>query len=116
MLVDAVDDAELKARVSRALERRSLDAPRLKIFYYDMAEAADSSVSSIKNWMREVCAPDAAALINLFENVPGFEAEVRGAPSPQDSQAQAVIEAVEEVLADARKEIGGGLRAVPNVK
>lgn len=73
-----VDDNELKARVSRALERRSLEARRLKTFYFDMAEAADSSVSSVKNWMRQDCAPDAAALLNLFDNVPDFEAEVRG--------------------------------------
>ena len=80
-----MDEQELKARVSGALERRALEAPRLKAFYMDMAEAGDSSVSSVKNWMKQVCAPDSAALLNLFDNVPGFEAEVRGdRPAPPD--------------------------------
>ena len=92
-----VDDNELKARVSKALERRSLEARRLKTFYFDMAEAADSSVSSIKNWMRQDCAPEAAALLNLFDNVPGFEAEVRGGDlRPSDNLAQDIREVLEK--------------------
>ncbi len=110
-----MDDAELKARVSQALERRSLEAKRVKTFLFDMAEAADSSVSSVKNWMGRVCAPDSASLLNLFENVPGFEAEVRGLPSNGGNQAQAVIEAIEEVLADARKGLPEQTRVVPIV-
>lgn len=88
-----MDDNELKARVSRALERRSLEARRLKTFYLDMAEAADSSVSTIKNWMGQVCVPEAAALLNLFDNVPGFEAEVRGdKPDPAAEYRQGIAE------------------------
>ena len=78
-----MDEEDLKARVGRAIERRALEAPRLKTFYFDMAVAADSSVNSVKNWQKRVCAPDSAALLNLFDNVPGFEAEVRGEkPAP----------------------------------
>ena len=96
-----MDDNELKARVARALERRSLEARRLKTFYFDMAEAADSSVSSIKNWMRQDCVPEAAALLNLFDNVPGFEAEVRGtteAPPLDSAKATAHLKAALEAL------------------
>lgn len=97
-----MDDNELKARVSRALERRSLEARRLKTFYFDMAEAADSSVSSVKNWMRQDCAPDAAALLNLFDNVSGFEAEVRGIMEAPAGDPLARIEtAVAELKANA---------------
>ena len=101
-----MDDAELRARVKQALERRSLKAPRLKTFYYDMAEAADSSVGAVKNWLQGNNTPEPHFLLNLFENVPGFEKEVRGISPATDNQAQAVIEAVEEVLADARKGLG----------
>ena len=92
-----MDDDELKGRVSRALERRSLAAKRLKTFYFDMAEAADSSVGAVKNWLKGDNAPDAAALLNLFENVPGFEAEVRGtgnAPASEHEQAMAEIQKI----------------------
>ncbi len=97
-----MDDNELKARVSKALERRSLEARRLKTFYFDMAEAADSSVSSIKNWMRQICAPEAEALLNLFDNVPGFEAEVRGTrETPLDDPLMRIETAVAELKAAA---------------
>ena len=98
-----MDDDELKAKVSRALERRSLEARRLKTFYFDMAEAADSSVSSVKNWMGRVCAPDAAALLNLFENVPGFEAEVRGTPT-NNGDPIAMLETAVDILKDNARE------------
>ncbi len=102
-----MDDNELKARVCKALERRSLEARRLKTFYIDMAEAADSSVSSVKNWMRQICTPDSAALLNLFDNVPGFEAEIRGndrTPPSIDPLTQ-IEKAVAELKAAAPRKI-----------
>ncbi len=73
-----MEDGELRARVKRALERRSAKARRLKEFYHEIALAADSSVSAATNWRVGVCVPDSASLLNLFDRIPGFEAEVRG--------------------------------------
>ena len=103
-----MDDSELRSRVSRAIERRASEAPRLKTFYFDMAEAADRSVSSVKNWKDKVCAPEADALLNLFDNVPGFEAEVRGdRPVPPD--VNKAREYAEKLLAELRVQDNEGV-------
>ena len=117
----------LRAKLREALGRRK-DETAVDSWYEYCADQLGVSKNAFASWCygREFMSAGGSAPSSLpsFENwaalrlmFPGIDEEVFGditGESPPDSQAQAVIEAIEEVLADARKGIGGGLRAVPD--
>lgn len=80
------------------------------------ARSVDLDVSEpmLRAYAKEENECTASTLLRMFELWgSNFEAKVRGTSPSQDSQAQAVIEAVEEVLADARKGLHEQTRVVP---
>ena len=74
----------------------------------------DISEPMLRAYAKEENECAASTLLRMFELWGSkFEAKVRGTPPSHDSQAMAVIEAFEEVCADARKGLDGETRIVP---
>ncbi len=96
----------LKNNIRAALLKRAPDYGR-SVWEEDLAEEIQVHPNTIRNAIRAKALLNAAAIWCLCEKFAGFGAEIYGTPLATDSQAQAVIEAVEEVLADARRELDG---------
>jgi len=101
--VDWTTDS-LKARIKCVLDDLASKAPHVKTFLMDVAVATDSSVSSARNWCNGDNSPDAASLLNLMDNLEGFEGELRGDMAHRAATAERDL----AILKDQLRELSNG--------